>query len=233
MERFQYGLIKASNRLAKEKGACELFERTKYADGILPIDTYERNVDEIVPHQLEMDWDSLRKEINKHGLRNSALSAIPPAASSSVVSNSTPGVDPVRKYLIAKMSKYGALKQLVPGFGKYEENYSLAWNIDNEEYLKFIAIFQKFLDQSISTNQYYDISKYKDNRVPIRELIRHDGIAAKYGLKTLYYMNVNDNSGNELSKMKKQENTEPKINFSKLEFEIDDFDSCEGGGCSV
>jgi len=233
MERFQYGLIKASNKLAQEKGACELFNRTKYADGIFPIDTYEKNVDEIVSHNLELDWDTLRKDVMKHGLRNSALSAIPPAASSSVVSNSTPGVDPVRKYLIAKMSKYGALKQLVPGYGKYEQNYSLAWNIDNEEYLKFIAIFQKFLDQSISTNQYYDISKYKENRVPIKDLIRHDGIAAKYGLKTLYYMNVNDNSGNELAKIKKETETEPMINFSKLEFEIDDFDSCEGGGCSV
>ncbi len=233
MERFQYGLIKASNILAKEKGACEYYHRTKYADGIMPIDTYEKNVDEIVPNELELDWESLRKEVMKHGLRNSALSAIPPAASSSVVSNSTPGVDPARKYLIAKMSKYGALKQLVPGYGKYEENYSLAWDIDNEDYLKFIAIFQKFLDQSISTNQYYDISKYKDNRVPIKDLIRHDGIAAKYGLKTLYYMNVNDNSGNELAKIKKQSETEPIINFSKLEFEIDDFDSCEGGGCSV
>ncbi len=233
MERFQYGLIKASNQLAKEKGACELFHRTKYADGILPIDTYEKNVDEIVPNELELDWEKLRTEIKKYGLRNSALSAIPPAASSSVVSNSTPGVDPVRKYLIAKMSKYGALKQLVPGYGQYEENYSLAWEIDNEEYLKFIAIFQKFLDQSISTNQYYDISKYKDNRVPIKDLIRHDGIAAKYGLKTLYYMNVNDNSGNELAKIKKQSTQEPVFQFAKVDIEIDDYDSCEGGGCSV
>ncbi len=233
MERFQYGLIKASNKLAKEKGACELFDRTKYADGILPIDTYEKTVDEIVPNELELDWENLRKEVKKYGLRNSALSAIPPAASSSVVSNSTPGVDPVRKYLIAKMSKYGALKQLVPGYGKYEENYSLAWEIDNEEYLKFIAIFQKFLDQSISTNQYYDISKYKDNRVPIKDLIRHDGIAAKYGLKTLYYMNVNDNSGNELAKIKKQTSQEPVFQFAQVDIEIDDYDSCEGGGCSV
>jgi len=235
MERFQYGLIKASNMLAKEKGACELFDRTKYADGILPIDTYAEAVDEIVENDLVMDWDSLREEVKKYGLRNSALSAIPPAASSSVVSNSTPGVDPVRKLLIAKMSKYGALKQLVPGFGQYEENYTLAWDIDNEEYLKFIAIFQKFIDQSISTNQYYDISKYKNNKVPVKDLIRHDGIAYKYGLKTLYYMNINDNSGNELAKIKlaTDEQQAPVFNFAKLELDIDDYDSCEGGGCSV
>jgi ribonucleoside-diphosphate reductase alpha chain len=233
MERFQYGLINASNKLAKEKGACELFDRTKYVDGIMPIDTYAKDVDEIVANNLEMDWDSLRKNVMKHGLRNSALSAIPPAASSSVVSNSTPGVDPVRKLLIAKMSKYGALKQLVPGFGEYEENYTFAWDIDNEEYLKFVAIFQKFLDQSISTNQYYDISKYKNNKVPVKDLIRHDGIAYKYGLKTLYYMNINDNSGNELAKIKQAEEKEPIFSFGKIELDIDDFDSCEGGGCSV
>ena len=235
MERFQYGLLKASNKLAKEKGACKLFNRTKYADGILPIDTYAKSVDEIVANDLQMDWEKLRRSIRKHGLRNSALSAIPPAASSSVVSNSTPGVDPVRKLVIAKMSKYGALKQLVPGFGTYEQNYTMAWDIDNEAYLKFVAIFQKFIDQSISTNQYYDISKYKKNKVPVKDLIRHDNIAYKYGLKTLYYMNINDNSGNELAKIIHDENKEPLMVFKSYEndMEIEDFDTCEGGGCSV
>ena len=237
MERFQYGLIKASAKLAKEKGACELFDRTKYADGIFPVDTYAKSVDDIVENELEMDWDELRKKVKKYGLRNSALSAIPPAASSSVVSNSTPGIDPIRKYLIAKVSKYGALKQLVPGFGEYEEYYTPAWKIDNEEYIKFIAIFQKFIDQSISTNQYYDISRYENNKVPVRELIRHDGIAHKYGLKTLYYMNVNDNSGNELSHAShsgKHSDFGQQISFKTSQIDIDeDFDSCSGGGCSV
>ncbi len=157
VERFQYGLIKASADLAKEKGACKYFNRTKYADNIFPIDTYEKNVDEVTPNKLLCDWDVLREEVSKYGLRNSALSAIPPAASSSIVSNSTPGIDPVRKLLIAKMSKYGPLKQLVPGFETYGQNYQLAWDINNEEYVKFVAVFQKFLDQSISTNMYYDI----------------------------------------------------------------------------
>ncbi|PIF03016.1 MAG: ribonucleoside-diphosphate reductase subunit alpha, partial [Draconibacterium sp.] len=163
-ERFQYGLIKASAMLAKEKGACKYYNRTKYSDNIFPIDTYEKNVDEIVPNRLKCDWNYLRELVRNYGLRNSALSAIPPAASSSIVSNSTPGIDPVRKLLIAKVSKYGPLKQLVPGFETYAENYDLAWDINNEEYLKFVAIFQKFLDQSISTNMYYDISKYEDNK---------------------------------------------------------------------
>ncbi len=224
IERFQYGLIKASSMLAKEKGACKYFNRTKYSDNILPIDTYEKEVDKIVPHNLKCDWDSLRKLVKENGLRNSALSAIPPAASSSIVSNSTPGIDPVRKLLIAKVSKYGPLKQLVPGFDEYAENYQLAWDIDNEEYVKFVSIFQKFLDQSISTNLYYDIAKYEDNKVPMRDLIRHESIAYKYGLKTLYYLNSNDNSG-EAYQQKAQQDTE--------DYTEDKEDGCQGGACSV
>ena len=237
MERFQYGLIKASSMLAKEKGPCKYYNRTKYSDNIFPIDTYEKAVDEVVQNNLECDWQALREMVRQYGIRNSALSAIPPAASSSIVSNSTPGIDPVRKLLIAKMSKYGPLKQLVPGFGVYSDHYPLAWNIDNEEYLKFVAIFQKFLDQSISTNMYYDVSRYEKNKVPVKDLIRHEGTAYKYGLKTLYYLNSNDNSG-EASQELAQKDHEPKvaveiingINNIDLELELD---TCEGGACSV
>jgi len=234
MERFQYGLIKASAQLAKEKGACKYFNRTKYSGNIFPIDTYEKNVDEIIPNKLICDWSSLRQLVKKYGLRNSALSAIPPAASSSIVSNSTAGIDPARKLLIAKMSKFGPLKQLVPGFESYKDNYQLAWSIDNEEYMKFIAIFQKFLDQSISTNMYYDVSKYDRNKVPIKDLIRHEGIAYKYGLKTLYYLNSNDNSGESSQELAQKENPSDIsiTNISSMDIEIE-VDSCEGGACSV
>ncbi len=236
MERFQYGLISASNKLAKEKGACDYFNRTKYSDGLFPIDTYCKNVDEIVPNNLICDWKKLRASVKKYGMRHSALSAIPPAASSSIVSNSTPGVDPVRKYLIAKMSKYGPLKQLVPGYDDYAENFTLAWEIDNEAYMKFIAIFQKFLDQSISTNMYYDISKYEDHKVPIRDLIRHEGMAYRYGLKTLYYLNSNDNSGDASQLLAQVDEARPQANgasnghYDGIEIEVD---ACEGGACSV
>jgi ribonucleoside-diphosphate reductase alpha chain len=238
MERFQYGLIKASVNLAKEKGACKYYERTKYFDGIFPIDTYEKNVDELVTNNLKCDWDTLRKQVKKYGLRNSALSAIPPAASSSIVSNSTAGIDPVRKLLIAKMSKYGPLKQLVPGFGKYHQNYTLAWDMDNEEYVKFVAIFQKFIDQSISTNMYYDVAKFENNKVSVRDLIRHESIAYKYGLKTLYYLNSNDNSG-EISQEQAQKDEQkfPEIHQLNLNYQINNLaleeESCEGGACSV
>jgi ribonucleoside-diphosphate reductase alpha chain len=212
MERFQFGLLKASNKLAKEKGACPYYGHTKYSDNLFPIDTYEKSVDKIVPNVLHCNWEELREEIKKYGLRNSALSAIPPAASSSMVSNSTAGIDPARKRLISKMSKYGPLKQLVPGFEKYKENYTLAWDINNEEYIKFIAVFQKFIDQSISTNLYYDAKKSVNNKIPMRDLIKDELTAYKYGLKTLYYLNSNDNSGSS---------------------DESSHDSCTGGACSI
>ncbi len=236
IERFQYGLIKTSALLAKEKGACKYYNRTKYSDNIFPIDTYAKAVDSITPNELLCDWKALRELVKANGLRNSALSAIPPAASSSIVSNSTPGVDPVRKLLIAKMSKYGPLKQLVPGYELYKENYPLAWDIDNKEYMEFVAIFQKFLDQSISTNMYYDVSKYPNSKVPMRNLIRHESLAYKYGLKTLYYLNSNDNSGEftqELAQKDEQDtNTQQEIKINKMDLEYE-LDACEGGACSV
>lgn len=228
MERFQYGLIQASCALAREKGPCKYFERTKYAAGIFPIDTYAKSVDEIVPNDLHCDWVKLKAEVRKYGLRHSALSAIPPAASSSIVSNSTAGIDPVRKLLISKVSKYGPLKQLVPGFEQFRQNYVLAWDINNEEYMKFIAIFQKFIDQSISTNMYYDIKKYPENKVPLRELIRHESTAYKYGLKTLYYLNSNDNAGEASQQLAQTNSSDEKEQRPQREVI-----ECEGGACAV
>ncbi len=237
-ERFQYGLIKASSLLAKEKGVCKAFDRTKYADNIFPVDTYEKNVNKLVTEELLCDWNELRAMVKKYGLRNSALSAIPPAASSSIVSNSTAGVDPVRKLLIVKMSKFGPLKQLAPDFSKCKNRYPLAWDIDNESYVKLIAVIQKFLDQSISTNLYYDTSKYESNKVPMRDLIRHESVAYKYGLKTLYYMNSNDNSGEVSQNLAQIEDVEKVkdtgINNIDYQQVLDDgMDGCEGGACSV
>ena len=113
---FQYYLLKASNDIAKEKGACEYFNRTKYSDGILPIDTYKKEVDEIVNRKLSMKWDKLRKDIKEFGLRHSTLSAQMPSESSSVVSNATNGIEPPRDYLSIKKSKKGTLKQIVPDY---------------------------------------------------------------------------------------------------------------------
>jgi ribonucleoside-diphosphate reductase alpha chain len=152
-ESFQYYLLKASNKLAEEKGWCENFGRTKYSDGILPIDTYKKDVDEICSQPLQHDWESLRASILTHGLRHSTLSAQMPSESSSVVSNATNGIEPPRDYLSIKKSKQGPLKQVVPSYGTLKNNYTLLWDMpDNTGYINVVAVMQKFFDQGISGN---------------------------------------------------------------------------------
>jgi ribonucleoside-diphosphate reductase alpha chain len=199
MEKFQYSLIKASNELAKEKGACEYNNQTKYSKGILPIDLYNTSVDELTKPEYVCDWDSLRESLKEYGIRHSVLSAIPPTSSSSLVSNSTPGIDAPRSLLTVKVSKKGTVKQLVPEYNKCSTYYTTAWELDNIEYLKLIAIMQKFIDQSISANEFYDIKKFPDNKVPISEMIKVLKFCNKYGVKTLYYSNTNDGSDEEES----------------------------------
>jgi len=152
-EAFQYYLLKASNNLAKERGACDYFERTKYADGILPIDTYKKDVDIIVENNLNYDWNSLRSNIKEYGLRHSTLSAQMPSESSSVVSNATNGIEPPRGYLSVKKSKKGPLKQIVPQYQTLKNYYTLLWDMpSNEGYINIVSVMQKFFDQAISGN---------------------------------------------------------------------------------
>jgi ribonucleoside-diphosphate reductase alpha chain len=171
-EAFQYYLLKASNEVAKEKGACEYFNRTKYSDGILPIDTYKKEVDEIVNNRsLTYDWGWLRKEIKEHGLRHSTLSAQMPSESSSVVSNATNGIEPPRDYLSVKKSKKGPLKQIVPDYKRLKNNYSLLWDMkSNEGYINVVSVMQKYFDQAISGNWSYNPENYEDNQVPVSEM---------------------------------------------------------------
>jgi len=192
-ESFQYFLLKASNNLAKEKGRCEYFDRTKYADGILPIDTYKKDVDQIVSHKLNYEWESLRASIIEYGLRNSTLSAQMPSESSSVVSNATNGIEPPRAYLSIKKSKKGPLKQIVPQYATLKNNYTLLWDMpDNSGYINIVAIMQKFFDQAISGNWSYNPENYPDNEVPV-SVIANDLLKTyKYGWKTSYYQNTYD-----------------------------------------
>jgi len=192
-EAFQYYLLKSSNQLAKEKGACSLFANTKYADGILPIDTYKKDVDELVPHHLHYDWESLRASILEHGLRNSTLSAQMPSESSSVVSNATNGIEPPRGYLSIKKSKKGPLKQIVPQYNTFKHNYTLLWDMpDNIGYINIIAVIQKFFDQAISGNWSYNPENYPDNEVPVSVMAQDLLNTYKYGWKTSYYQNTYD-----------------------------------------
>jgi ribonucleoside-diphosphate reductase alpha chain len=192
-EAFQYYLLKASNTLAKERGACEYFNRTKYADGILPIDTYKKDVDTIVENNLNYDWDSLRADIKEHGLRHSTLSAQMPSESSSVVSNATNGIEPPRGYLSVKKSKKGPLKQIVPQYQSLKQHYTLLWDMpSNEGYIKVVAVMQKFFDQAISGNWSYNPTHFPDNEVPMSVMLQDLLNTYKYGWKTSYYQNTYD-----------------------------------------
>ena len=193
-ESFQYNLLRASNNIAKEKGACEAFHRTKYIDGILPIDTYKSEVDELVTVSYECDWDSLRDDIAEFGLRHSTLSAQMPSESSSVVSNATNGIEPPRDYLSIKKSKKGPLKQIVPQFTTHKNNYTLLWDMpSNEGYINVTAIMQKFFDQAISGNWSYNPENYPNNEVPVSVMANDLLTTYKYGWKTSYYQNTYDN----------------------------------------
>ena len=197
-EAFQYYLLCASNELAKEKGQCDLFHRTKYADGILPIDTYKKEVDEIVSRKLTMKWDELRKDIKEFGLRHSTLSAQMPSESSSVVSNATNGIEPPRDFLSIKKSKKGTLKQVVPDYARLKNNYTLLWDMPSMEgYLNIMAVIQKFFDQSISTNTSYNPQHYEDGEVPATVLVGDLLRSYSLGIKTLYYQNTYDGKGEE------------------------------------
>ena len=192
-EKFQYELLCASNQIASEKGACDYFNRTKYSQGILPIDTYKKDVDDITPNKLKCDWEKLRTTIKVHGLRHSTLTAQMPSESSSVVSNATNGVEPPRDYLSVKKSKKGTLKQVVPQYSILKNFYTLLWDMeDNDGYIKTLAVMQKFFDQAISGNWSYNPENYPNGEVPVSVLAGDMLKTFKYGWKTSYYQNTMD-----------------------------------------
>ena len=198
-EAFQYYLLKSSNKLAQEYGKCGYFDRTKYADGILPIDTYKKDVDEVVPNDLSLDWGALREDIRLYGLRNSTLSAQMPSESSSVVSNATNGIEPPRDYLSTKKSKKGPLKQIVPSYQSLKSYYTLLWDMPNNDgYVKVVAVMQKFFDQAISGNWSYNPGHYPNNEVPVSVMANDLLTTYKLGWKTSYYQNTYDNKTDEV-----------------------------------
>lgn len=212
-EAIQYYLLKASNRLAKEFGPCEFFDETTYAKGILPIDTYKKDVDQLTKEPLHYDWESLRKEIKEFGLRNSTLTALMPSETSSQISNATNGIEPPRGYVSIKASKDGILRQVVPDYENLSDNYELLWDIPgNDGYLHLVAIMQKFVDQAISANTNYDPQRFEDGKVPMKQLLKDLLTAYKYGLKTLYYQNTRDGA----------EDSQEDLD-----------DGCAGGACKI
>jgi len=226
-ESFQYYLLKASNQLAKEKGHCEYFGRTKYSEGILPIDTYKVDVDEISSVPLQHDWEALRASILESGLRHSTLSAQMPSESSSVVSNATNGIEPPRGFLSIKKSKKGPLKQIVPQYSTLKNNYTLLWDMkSNEGYIKIVAMMQKFFDQAISGNWSYNPENYKDNEVPVSVMANDFLTTYKYGWKTSYYQNTYDIKTDEVTEEKKP-------NLEELISELSSIEEGECESCAV
>lgn len=193
MEHMQFNLIQASVNLAKEKGPCKRLQETTYGKGILPIDTYNENVDKICNRKLECDWEGLREELKEHGIRNSTLTAIMPSESSSVVSNSTNGIEPPRSLISIKRSKRGNLVQVVPDIQKLKNHYTLAWEMyTNEGYINITAVIQKYVDQAISSNHYYNPMFFEDKEIPISCVMKDVMRSYWLGVKTLYYANTYD-----------------------------------------
>ncbi|WP_201555437.1 class 1a ribonucleoside-diphosphate reductase subunit alpha [Psychrobacter sp. 72-O-c] len=212
-EALQFYLLKASNKLAKEQGACPAFNETTYSQGILPIDTYKKDLDKICQEPLHLDWETLRTDITTHGLRNSTLTALMPSETSSQIANATNGIEPPRGLVSIKASKDGILKQVVPEIDKLRGQYELLWQMPNNDgYLKLVAIMQKFVDQSISANTNYDPTRFEGQRVPMKVLLQDLLTAYKLGVKTLYYHNTRDGANDAQADME---------------------DDCAGGACKI
>jgi ribonucleoside-diphosphate reductase alpha chain len=215
-EAMQYYLLKATNELAKEKGACSGFSETKLSQGILPIDTYKKDVDTLCDNTLNLDWETLRESIKEYGVRNSTVSALMPSETSSQISNATNGIEPPRGFITIKSSKDGNLKQVVPDYENMKDNYELLWNMPNNDgYLELVGIMQKFICQTISANTNYDPAKFEGGKVAIKVVLQDILKAYKYGIKTMYYHNTRDGSDG-----------------GDIVIEKED-DGCEGGACKI
>ena len=229
-EAMQYHLLKASNNLAKEKGACPKFNETTYAQGIMPIDSYKKDLDSVCNEPLHMDWDGLREDIKAHGLRNSTLSALMPSETSSQISNATNGIEPPRGHISIKSSKDGILKQVVPEYESLKDKYELLWDIpSNDGYLQLVGIMQKFIDQTISANTNYDPGKYDSGKVPMKLLLKDLLTAYKLGVKTLYYHNTRDGASDASSVEAKAQQQKPQAQEAVM---VED-DDCAGGACKI
>ena len=217
-EAIQYYLLKASNELAKEQGPCLWFNETTYAKGILPIDTYKKDLDVVSNEPLHLDWETLRESIKTHGLRNSTLSALMPSETSSQISNATNGIEPPRGHISIKASKDGILRQVVPDYELLKDKYELLWDLPNNDgYLQLVGVMQKFIDQSISANTNYDPTRFPSGKVPMQQLLKDLLTAYKFGVKTLYYQNTRDGAEDS------QDDLAPSIQD----------DGCESGACKI
>jgi ribonucleoside-diphosphate reductase alpha chain len=227
-EAIQYHLMRASCNLAKEKGACPKFNETTYYQGLMPIDTYKKDLDKICSEPLQCDWDSLRADIKQYGLRNSTLSALMPSETSSQISNATNGIEPPRGHISVKSSKDGVLKQVVPEYERLKDKYELLWDLpSNDGYLQLAGIMQKFVDQTISANTSYDPNKFEGGKVPMKLLLQDLLTSYKLGIKTLYYHNTRDGAADA------SQHALPAHKALAQEVMVEDDDDCAGGACKI
>lgn len=230
-EAIQYYLMQASMNLAKEKGACPKFNETTYSQGIMPTDTYKKDLDKVCDEPLHLDWDKLRADIKQHGMRNSTLSALMPSETSSQISNATNGIEPPRGFVSIKSSKDGVTKQVVPDYEHLKGDYELLWQLPNNKgYLELVGIMQKFIDQTISANTNYDPSKFEAGKVPMKQLLQDLLTSYKLGVKTLYYHNTRDGASDNQSDIALRQRSEK---AQTTEVIIEDDDDCAGGACKI
>ena len=232
-EAIQYYLMQASMNLAKEKGACPKFNETTYSQGIMPTDTYKKDLDKVCDEPLHLDWDKLRADIKQHGMRNSTLSALMPSETSSQISNATNGIEPPRGFVSIKSSKDGVTKQVVPDYENLKDKYELLWQIPNNKgYLELVGIMQKFVDQTISANTNYDPNKFDAGKVPMKQLLQDLLTAYKLGVKTLYYHNTRDGAADNQSDIAARQRAD-KPQAQSTEVIIEEDDDCAGGACKI
>jgi len=214
-------LTEATVELAKERGKCIDSDKTRYGQGIFPWELRAKGVNQLTNFKPELDWESLRKEMSQHGVRNATLMAIAPVESSSVVISSTNGIEMPMSLISVKESKAGSFTQVVPEYQKLKNKYELMWEQkDCLGYIKTAAVLAAYVDQSISTNTFYNPAHFSDRKVPTTLIAKNLMLAHQYGLKTFYYSLINK-AGAKV--VEEKQAVQEQIEVEKVE----DCDSCK------
>jgi ribonucleoside-diphosphate reductase alpha chain len=225
MEHQAFYLTEASVELAKERGKCEGSDQTRYGQGVFPWELRANGANELADFTPELDWETLRTQMKEHGVRNATQMAVAPVESSSVVINSTNGIEMPMSLITVKESKAGSFTQVVPEYHKLKNKYQLMWDQkDCTGYLKTAAVIAAYVDQSISTNTFYNPAHWADRKVPTTLIAKNLMQAHAWGLKTFYYSLINKAG----SKAKEERTPEVHYNGFYNERElIDEDDDCE------
>ena len=192
IEHQAYFLTETSVELAQERGACERSQYTWYGQGVFPWERRAKGVNELTDFTPSLDWESLRTRLKTYGIRNATLMAVAPVESSSVVLNSTNGIEMPMELISVKESKAGSFVQVVPEYKRLKNRYQLMWDqTDCVDYLKTAAVLAAYIDQSLSTNTFYNPAHYSNNKVPGTIVAKNLMLAYKWGIKTIYYSLIN------------------------------------------